>query len=874
MTAMLSQTISQAISSAGFLLLAWAFWVAHQSSKQGRVDVKIPLGVPIAFLAGGASFGLAAVAPIEPQVGFVAAQTFFGVVTAAAALWSFVTVNVDDSEDKLKLEPEPVDVIPKAMAELVGESKPEPGNVIPKAMAELVDESKPEPVDVIPKAMAEFDDELHHQLTQLEDDYLKTLRENERLSQENEDRIHEFAVFSQELRTPLSMMLSHSKMLGKRVELDDDLRRDIAYLTRTSQLLLSCVDDLVVAVRQEESEHVQQNLQSSNVDVARLVKLCASQFLYLAEERGCVFSVDADEPIFLSVDVRKIERVVLNLLFNAFKLTPTQGHIRCSVRGMNDGVIIEVADSGPGVPLEAREEIFSSFHNSGDNRRFGGTGLSLSLSRSFVELHRGHMRCDESVNGGAKFTVTLPRNNQRSLHDEFELDETGARRIARLARDELQEEAEESGIKRSSLKVLSKPHRGSLLLVEDNREMSRLIRRCLEDEYEVAWCHEANEALDKMDIVNPDLVIFNASLPGNKDDGFVSQLRSIDGHSHTPVLVLTLPEDGERRIQLLQSGAQDFLAKPFLVEELLTRVENLVTNKRVRDLLTSEVESSRNDLELIAKEVKVSLDETRVARDLAEHAKLVKDNFLRIMSHELRTPITSMQISIRRLTRPGRAASLDDRQLECIDDIGHGCRRLQETVDTIMEYARLESGRMKLKLRDFRLEDLLEEVRHDFAAHARQKGLDLSLTVIGEHTMHSDPNIVRLLAVNLIGNAVKYTESGSVDIVAESSSEGHVIEVRDTGRGISDEDLPTIFEPFEQLQSPRFEKGVGSGLGLAIVKQMVLAIDGEIKVRSLLNGGSAFTLLLKNLCEEKKDTALSPQGLLHYETNASAADAT
>jgi|GEM_PF-1675764 len=858
---MVFSTVATAATVAGFVLLAWGVGLFVRRASSIDVRLHVPWALPLA-LAGVALVLLLSLPPFAVN-GFMQVRSVLQLLVALTSGWAFVQLRSVDApphaadddavgDDASASASDAADNVVNVVDSVVDKDDPVGANAVLAAV-------EPEVLADVQQAEAEGRlrhdlDAMQEWLVHLEDVHSQLQNDHEALRVQHQERLEQLELIAKELRTPLSLMQASTKILSEDEQLPEDTRRDIAYLSRNARVLLGCVDDLEAAAREDSWT----TLRLSTLDFSGLVRRCSSHFSQLAAERACTFAIDCGQSAILPFDPRRMERVVLNLLFNAFKFTPRGGSIHVTTApSYGEGVTLTVSDSGPGVPENARETVFNRAQPwpTTQVQRYGGAGLGLGQARQFVEQHHGRIECDESDAGGARFTVFLPGPCRRGGTFDDIPETSGARRIARIAAEELAEEADETRTI-ARMKRQQSTGAGVVLLVENDRETNRMVRHGLSDAYEVVWSHDGNDGLAKAEAVGPDVVIFAASLPGFAKDTFLQQLRSLDEHQNTPVLVLTTPDDDEQRIRLLRSGAQDFLAKPFLLEELLARVQNLFTNMRVRELLASEVESTRNNLEVLAKEVKTSLEEARVARDLAEQSKLVKDNFLRIMSHELRTPITSMQISLRRLLKHPSADVFDDRQERCLEDIEHASKRLAETIDTIMEYARIESGRLKLRLQTFSLDKLMHGIERDFVSHARQKGLELGMTVVGDNEMHSDPNIVRLVLVNLVGNAVKYTESGSVDVVIESSEGQHVMEVWDTGRGIADEDLVQIFEPFEQLSTPRHEKGVGSGLGLAIVRQMVEALHGRISVRSHLGGGSAFTVVLPDL--DSDDSGKNP----------------
>jgi signal transduction histidine kinase len=207
-------------------------------------------------------------------------------------------------------------------------------------------------------------------------------------------------------------------------------------------------------------------------------------------------------------------------------------------------------------------------------------------------------------------------------------------------------------------------------------------------------------------------------------------------------------------------------------------------------------------------------------------------------SHELRTPLTSMRLSIQTL-RAGREP-LTPRQSEIAERIDQSARRLLALVETLLEYTRVESGRLTVRAERFDLLAVVRDVLEEVRPQAQKRLLSLDVAPQTPATMvESDPKLVRLVLVNLVVNAVKYTEQGGVTVTLGVDGARTWFEVRDTGPGIPPRDLSRVFEPYEQLGEAS-KPAPGVGLGLSIVKGIVDALGATIEVDSTVGRGSMF----------------------------------
>src|SRR3954454_7375088 len=197
-----------------------------------------------------------------------------------------------------------------------------------------------------------------------------------------------FANVSHELRTPLFLILGPGRRRLEAGGLTDEGRHDLEVVERNARTLLRHVNDLLDLSKLEAG---QMEAHLAGVDLARLTRFVASHFEVLAEERAVRFSVEAPESLPAWVDPPKVQRILLNLLSNAFKFTPQGGAVRLRLRREGGRAVFTVEDTGPGVPPAQREAIFERFRQveGGTNRRHGGTGLALAIVKEFVGLHGG-----------------------------------------------------------------------------------------------------------------------------------------------------------------------------------------------------------------------------------------------------------------------------------------------------------------------------------------------------------------------------------------------------------------------------------------------------------------------------------------------------
>lgn len=383
-----------------------------------------------------------------------------------------------------------------------------------------------------------------------------------------------FANVSHELRTPLMLILEPARRLLESAEPQEPSRADLELIVRNARLLQRHVNNLLDAARLEAGA-VQPNY--AHVDVAEHVRLGASLFESLAVDRDIEFSVNADQPVTAELDPEHLHQILVNLLSNAFKFTRPSGTVRCSVSTDPDHrVIIEVADSGPGIPHEQREAVFERFHQveGGPTRAVGGTGLGLSIVRDLVGLHRGSVTISEAREGGALVIVDLPRLAPAGLP----VQPASPRGDERSSPDPAGAIAEITAISTTSAHgepdtADSKP---VIVVIEDNVDLNAFVCQALSPHYRVKAAFDGRSGLELARAHRPDLIVCDIMMPQLSGDELLHQVRADPVLANTPVLILTARADDQSRLALLQAGANDYLSKPFQLGELRARVDNLV----------------------------------------------------------------------------------------------------------------------------------------------------------------------------------------------------------------------------------------------------------------------------------------------------------
>lgn len=644
-----------------------------------------------------------------------------------------------------------------------------------------------------------------------------------------------FANVSHELRTPLALILGPVRILLEGADVPAECRESLQVVERNARTLLKHVNDLLDVARLEAGKMA---ASYADVDLARLVRETAANFDGVAGQRAIQYDVRTPETIRADVDPDKLQRILINLLGNAFKFTPDGGRVRCELFvDEDDGqpwVGLRVSDSGPGVPSPLREAVFERFVQAEDHatRRFGGTGLGLAIVRDFVDLHHGQVTIGDTPGGGATFVVRLPRLAPSGTRVRA-ADARDVSLHANLIRATLDELSTLDRPPQPVVRPLGAPSPTSvtLLVVEDNPDMNRFVSDALRDRYRVLSAHGAEEALAMAASEKPDLIISDVMMAGMSGEALLQSLRARPEFDSMPVVMLTAKADEESRVRLLNAGAQDYLTKPVLMEELRARVANLVAIKKSRDILQEGFASAEQDLAALARAHVDRERELERARLEAERANRAKDEFLSVVSHELRTPLNVVQGWFWQVKRRGDDPAL---RSKAIDVIERNLAVQMRLVEDLLDASKAALGKLHMQKR---LVDLAAVCRSAVDAnqrYAHDKDLMLAFTEPdAPEFVWGDQDRLQQALSNVLENAIKFTPSGgSARVTIERVGLRARLQVQDTGLGIRPEFLPSVFEPFAQADMTSTRRFGGLGLGLAIVKEIVTRHGGTVTATS------------------------------------------
>ena len=409
----------------------------------------------------------------------------------------------------------------------------------------------------------------------------------EKLKEMDKIKSRFFANISHEFRTPLTLILGLvNKQITKPNSPPDP--NDSDTIKRNGQRLLQLINQLLDLSKIESGE---MKMEASKNDIVKFIENLSSQFESLAFVKQITISFNSQDinvqhshqPIELFFDREKLQKIVSNLLSNAVKFTPPNGRIAVEVKeDKNSGealgmVSIKVSNTGEGIPHDKIVYVFDRFFqvDSASNRQYEGTGIGLALVKELVQIHHGKVSVESNL-GVTCFTVKLPLDEGYLKDDEkiTSIDFTYEEKKESMVRDISTHSMIEVG---SDLASISEAvDRLEILIVEDNHDLRSFVSNILQHDYKVIEAVDGIDGVEKAEATIPDLIISDVMMP--RMDGFelCRKLKANEKTNHIPLILLTAKAAREHKLEGLETGADDYLVKPFDEAELLIRIKNLI----------------------------------------------------------------------------------------------------------------------------------------------------------------------------------------------------------------------------------------------------------------------------------------------------------
>ncbi|PCJ15906.1 MAG: hypothetical protein COB04_12210 [Gammaproteobacteria bacterium] len=370
-----------------------------------------------------------------------------------------------------------------------------------------------------------------------------------------------------------------------------------------------------------------------------------------------------------------------------------------------------------------------------------------------------------------------------------------------------------------------------ILVVDDIKDNVKLLSYDLGDEnYEILCAYNGQQALEIAQEEAPDVILLDIMMPGMDGIEVCKRLKTSANTREIPIIIISAKDREQDIISGLDAGAVDYIAKPFVYPIVAARVRSAIRIKKSQDLLNQMNNRMDN------------------ARQIAEDASRSKSDFLASMSHEIRTPLNG----VLGMTSLLLNTQLNQEQHDYAATIQTAGNSLFNLINDILDFSKIEAGKLQIENIDFDLHDTVQNATEVLKSRVVAKGLEITTSIEPDlpQLVAGDPSRLEQILINLISNAIKFTDSGTIKIKVSSHKEPLGIETQikfevfDTGIGLSNEQRTGIFNAYQQALTSTTRQYGGTGLGLNICQKLIHLMGGEIGVESELDKGSNFWFIL------------------------------
>ena len=433
---------------------------------------------------------------------------------------------------------------------------------------------------------------------------------NEKLKELDKIKTRFFANISHELRTPLTLIMGPvESILGRGFgEIDPQMKEYLYSVYNNSLRLMKLINNLLDFAKLEAGRMIPKY---QPIPMVELLRFLMSTLSSAAESKN--LTIDTKFPpdeVLLYLDKNMMEKVIMNLLSNAFKFTD-RGGIKIVVFIRDEYAVIEVRDTGIGIPADKLDKVFERFSqvDGSESRRYEGTGIGLALVKELVELQMGTIDVESELGAGTTFRIMFklgtahipPEQIIEQDSDEMEvkkhltIDFIQAGGDVKEAPNPLPRNRQNIPGYSDSRDDMNLPCQ--LLITDDNPDMRKYIQFLLKDDYSLVFAKDGQEGLDLARQYLPDLVISDVMMPRMNGYEFCGALKSDPALRHIPFILLTAKADLSGKLEGLEYGADDYLSKPFNPNELAVRIRNLLKNKRLETELSLKQQEIEKDLQ-------------------------------------------------------------------------------------------------------------------------------------------------------------------------------------------------------------------------------------------------------------------------------------
>ncbi|RHF29119.1 response regulator [Bacteroides xylanisolvens] len=460
--------------------------------------------------------------------------------------------------------------------------------------------------------------------------FLKTsldfeLREKQYIEEMNQSKLRFFTNISHEIRTPITLILGQVDLLLNSGKLSTYAYSKLLNIHKNAGNLKSLITELLDFRKQEQGLL---KLKVSQFDLYSLLKEHYVLFKELAANRNISFVLHADcEQCLVWGDRMQLQKVVNNLLSNAFKYTSDGGSISMELADGADECMFSVSDNGAGISEEDYVKIFERFYQAENIGQYGGTGIGLALSQGIVKAHQGDITVESQLGKGSCFKVTLKKGDAHFDSSVSRIEPEQDKEYIYYSEDkellvkEVQTAQSESGTTDCKL-----------LVIDDNEEIRNILVDIFSPLYTVETASDGEEGYEKVKMMQPDLVISDIMMPGMPGTELCAKIKNNIETCHIPVVLLTALSAPERELEGLRIGADIYVVKPFNMRRLVMQCNNLINTRRLlQNKYAHQLDSKAEKIATNELDQRFIEQATQVVEDNMENPEFSVDVFSREM---------------------------------------------------------------------------------------------------------------------------------------------------------------------------------------------------------------------------------------------------
>ena len=650
-----------------------------------------------------------------------------------------------------------------------------------------------------------------------------------------------FANVSHELRTPLTLLIGPLERL-RHGNSSSNTREQVEMLDimyNNAMRLLRLINDLLDLVRLDSGAI---RVRREKVELSPFLEGIAKSVSAMAEQRKLHFEtrIEVQKETFVHIDRDKLEKIILNLLFNSFKFTPENGRVTLEARVQENRLIVAVKDTGKGISSTDLPRIFNRFWQAeaAATRHYQGVGIGLALVKELAEAHGGSVCVESEVGKGTTIQVTVDARADTQTEAEQQTEPAPPQPRQTEWVSDLYRRAElfpSHVLSGNEVRVVSEElEQGKplVLVADDEPEMRRFLHSQLSSIYAIREARNGSEALELARSHEFALILLDLMMPGIDGITLTRQLREEPGTASVPIIILTARADEDSKMQALDAGVTDFLTKPFASSELGARCRNLLGQRQLQQSLAVKT----RELEAALEQIK----ETEA--QMVHQAKMASLGQLSSgLMHEINNPLNFANTAAHLLSKRLSKIEIEDREALNLPlrDLQDGIRRVADIITNLRSFIHPDTS-------NFNGVALKETI----ATAARfvqipPSEIEVAIVIPDDLEVWGNRNQLIHLFINLLQNAAdslreKAAPQKKIKVEAVLQNGRVLLICEDNGKGIKNTEKDKIFDAFFTTKPV----GSGMGLGLNISYRIIQNHQGDIRVESQENEFCRFVITL------------------------------